>query len=343
METDQDKILIPVPHKEDKIMDYPTDDLEVIPVEELLQIVGNTFVLSNPRRDIRHCRPLYKTRVAVAPCLCCGQEDHALVKVYGKGGEMITERVTCPVSQYEKSINRVTTEEGLQRFGAINPWKFVREHGAKENDLARAWDKYRIDGFGRSQTMERNLFEWKAVCFFAEQRRIGNTDEETAIVEELLEDKNHIVWPRNRWVPSGPPVKKVEYPFNRNPCVLCGSDDHAADEEREDEGTTTKICPLFDQYDKERNCVIFDVDIFARMSGYDENTAEETLDKFQFQGMAWELDIDLMDKFRERVLAKCREIRASWTFKRDNLHLDKELTNLSFTEEAEDCEETDDF
>jgi len=280
---------------------------------------GNSFALSDSRGGEKGQLRLYKMRVAIAPCLCCGQDDHALVNVYGLNGMLYTERVVCPVSQYEKSLNRIAKEDGEQRFGAINPWKFVQMHGKDERTLSNAWDKYRILGFGRSRSMKRNLFEWKAVLFFARPDRKMFLLEETNDNNSgnIIDDQ--LVWPRDRWIPSGPPIRNSERPLDRRPCVLCGADEHSAEGWSNDGDKLTRECPLFDHYDKETNSVKLCPDTFAEISGFEVGTAEDTVDKFQFQGMAWELDLDIMDEFRKRVLGRCREVRAGWTFKRSTI------------------------
>ena len=90
--------IIELPYGETKNVDRSIEDRELIPVRTLLRMVGHTFCIAHANQDGKFYTQTYTTRLAVAPCLCCGQDDHALTQVYGKEGDLLTERVCCPVS-----------------------------------------------------------------------------------------------------------------------------------------------------------------------------------------------------------------------------------------------------
>jgi len=307
------------PHRNYRWDDISTDGLRQIAVSEVVWPANNLMPLPNTFEMDQTGQTLYSMRWFVPPCLCCGQNDHALASILGMDNNLVTERVTCPVSLFNTSLKEVIRLETKQ-VGIIHPWKFANQYDS-EKERTTAWSTYLILGYGRRQSMAERLHYERAIKFFSDKsngtKELHNNDNSDLIPTWTIMDK---------WTPAGPLLCDGENPFCRIPCVWCGSQTHSVYTEVEDNNTTARTCPLYLAYNNDENFILLTCDLIADMSSYITTQVDEIIDKFQFQGLGWLLDLNEIEQLRCAAKLRCDEERTGWTFKRDMTRLDEDWT-----------------
>ena len=302
-----------------------TNGLRSIIIEEIPWPKDNVLRLPCPIHSDTTCERRYDMRWFVKPCVCCGQADHALANLYGEDNEPKTERITCPVSQFDTSIMAVWKRSEDKRNFAIHPWRFVDRYKTEGERMA-AWGTYLVDGYGRRQSARQRIRLERAIFFYATGESIGEFEDHT-------DDKKEPKWYGNNWTPSGPIIPIGKNPYCRRPCIWCGSDDHSVYSEEDDNGTKVRICPIYRTYDKRKNTITLTSDVIAELSAFDRTRTDHIVDKLQFQGLAWTLEISEIELLLEYAKFRCDEVRASWTFKRDIPRLGGNLATSEILDE----------